>query len=494
MDEQTRTLADRRRGRSNDYPTFTAMDGVNLGRKTLTTRMSIKKFHDWSVVANKDIRNDEDHHDEFVAQRNLIPEHARGLAKYVLGGLVRTAIADLSEQRIPEEVLRIKNDLAAGPYSALQPLVCNLRHVREEDLHIDDKDLPPDVLRVSIGSTQKLFVVDGQHRRDGFDRVLAYLDQILRNGKYPSGKAALYAPASTGRDGALAAVEIEFWEAVRDRALNECSVSVEVHIGLDEAEEQQLFSDLNSRSKPLHSSMVLSYDQSDAIAQISRDKSIIRFAIADESDAKQWKSTGLPLKDIIMINRLLVHGANAKGATPQSQVDAKSEFIRRFWEVVQSIDGFMESEQRTKTVAGQPVVLKALAKLAHDLAYGTPKLVDEEGLKKLYHWIETKKIKFDHAEELWQALFMNDEDRDAKFGGGINEFVHVTAQTKPGELDQQNKWVRFAPAHNDIYPRLGDLIRWKVELGNRGAAQKSRLKEQEATAPTGEQVTPAAAA
>jgi hypothetical protein len=481
MDEQpTKTLADRHHGRSNEYLTFTAMDGVNLGRKTLTTRMSIKKFRDWSVVANKEIRSDEDHADEFIAQRNLIPEHARGLAKYVLGGLVRTVIADMGGQGIPEEALRIKNDLAAGPYSALQPLVCNLRHVREEDLHIDDKGMPPDVLKVSIGSTQKLFVVDGQHRRDGFDRVLAYLDQVLRNGKYPSAKTALYAPASTGRDGSLSGVEIEFWEAVRDRAMDECSVSVEVHIGLDEAEEQQLFSDLNSRSKPLQSSLVLNYDQSDAIAQISRDKSIIRFQIADESDAKQWKSTGLPLKDIIMINRLLVHGANAKAATPQSQVDAKSDFIRRFWDVVQGIDGFMEPEQRTKTVAGQPVVLKALAKLAHDLAYGTPKLIDQNGLKTLYHWIEKKKITFDHADRIWQALFMSDEDRAAEFGNGINDYVHVTAQTKPGEFDQQNKWVRFAPAHNDIYPRLGDLIRWKVGLGNRGAAEKSRQKEREA--------------
>jgi hypothetical protein len=40
-------------------------------------------------------------------------------------------------------------------------------------LHIDDKDLPPDVLRLSLGSTQKLWVVDGQHRRRGFDRVFA---------------------------------------------------------------------------------------------------------------------------------------------------------------------------------------------------------------------------------------------------------------------------------------------------------------------------------
>jgi hypothetical protein len=481
MDDQARTLADRKRGRSNDYLTLTAMDGVNLGRKTLTTRMSIKKFIDWSLVANKDIRENEDHSDEFIAQRGVSPEHARGLAKYILGGLVRTAIADLRGKGVPEDVLRIKNDLAAGPYAALQPLVCNLRHVTEQDLHIDDKDLPPDILRLSLGSTQKLWVVDGQHRRDAFDRVIVYLDQILKNGKYPAGKA-LYAPASTGRDGRLTADELDFWEAVKTTAFNECSVSIEIHIGLNEPEEQQLFSDLNSRSKPLQSSLVQNYDQSDAIAAISRDKDIIRFHIADESDAKHWNSSGLPLKDVIMINRLLVHGSNAKEATPQSQVDAKLDFIKRFWEVVQRIEGFGQEAQRTKTVAGQPVALKALAKLAYDHAYGVPKLVDEAGLRQLYEAILTKKINFAHSEKLWQALFMNDEQRAATFGqneqgANINEYVHVTAQTKPGEFDTLNGWVRYSTAHNDIYPRLGDLIRWKLGLKNRGAAEKSRDKE-----------------
>src|SRR5262249_45117958 len=149
-----------------------------------------------------------------------------------------------------------------------------------------------------LGSTQKLWVVDGQHRRDGFDRVIAFLDMVLKNGSYPRVKHSLYYPAWAGRDGKLTAEEVEFWQEGKNGAMNECSVTVEIHIGLNEAEEQQLFSDLNSRSKPLQSSLVLNYDQSDAIAAVSRDREIIQFPIADESDAKSWNSTGLPLKDI----------------------------------------------------------------------------------------------------------------------------------------------------------------------------------------------------
>jgi hypothetical protein len=182
-----------------------------------------------------------------------------------------------------------------------------------------------------------------------------------------------------------------------------------------------------------------------------------------------------------MINRLLVHGANVKDATPQSQIDAKLSFIRHFWEVVQQIDGFTEPNQRTKTIAGQPVVLKALAKLAYDHAYGVPKLVDEDGLRTLYRAIQSKQLTFNHSDQFWLALFMNDDERARELGPDINNYVHVTAQTKPGEFDKLNGWVRFGTAHNDIYPRIGDLIRWKLSLKNRGAAGKSRQKENEAS-------------
>jgi len=86
-----------------------------------------------------------------------------------------------------------------------------------------------------------------------------------------------------------------------------------------------------------------------------------------------------------------------------------------------------------------------------------------------------------HSDKLWLALFMNDQERTHEFGQGVNDYVHVTAQTKPGEFDQLNGWVRFGTAHNDIYPRIGDLIRWKLRLKNRGAAEKSRQKENEAS-------------
>ena len=71
----------------------------------------------------------------------------------------------------------------------------------------------------------------------------------------------------------------------------------------------------------------------------------------------------MALKDVVMVNRLLIHGNNSTKATPPSIVNEKRQFIDRFWTVVQSISGVGYENQRSKTVGGQPVVIKALAKL-----------------------------------------------------------------------------------------------------------------------------------
>lgn len=489
----TTTAADLKRvARANKVHSLFVFTGTNLGRFTLTARMSIADFYEMSVVGNRETVALEEFEGEYVAQRKLIPAHAKGLALYVLRGLVMSAISSrrLAGQAVEPEITQIRDDLAGGPYAALQPLVCNIRALKfgGDDLPMEfaaTKDLP--FFRVTLTSSQKLWVVDGQHRREAFGIVIKYLEDINKNGFYPRNRNALYNPNSAGTEGKLSAVQLQFWREVFDLALQECSVTVEVHCGLGLKEEGQLFADLNSRGKTLHSSLLAQFDKSDAIAAmvgerlLDGDQPVIRFPIQSESDSKSWDQSGMTLKDVIMINRLLVHGVNSAQPTAPSEVVEKLPFVERFWTVVQSISGFGQEKARSKTVAAQPVVLKALAKLAYDLAYGVPKLRDEEGLKNLYDAIMSRKLSFSHNEAIWSAVFMDDDEREKQFPG-INEFVYLGDQFKGGEFDAANGWVRYGPAHNDIYPRLGDVIRWKVGLKNRGAAEKARKKESAARA------------
>jgi hypothetical protein len=487
----TTTLSDLRRiARASKVHDVYVFAGTNLGRDTLTARMSIAEFYETSAVGNRDTVQKDEYAGEFVAQRKLIPGHAKDLALYVLRGLVVSTIASrqANNRQIEPEIYKIRDDLAGGPYAALQPLVCNVRACKP-----GGGDLPMDFaatkgqpfFRVSLASSQKLWVVDGQHRREAFGIVIKYLEDATKNNSYPKTKSSLYNPHVESSSGKFDETLSEFWRDVYDLALQECSVTVEIHLGLGMIEEGQLFSDLNSKGKTLHTSLLSQFDKSDAIAALIGDhltqgeNPIIRFSIKDDSDAKSWNSAGMTLKDVVMINRLLIHGNNSAKATPPSIVNEKRPFIDRFWNVVQSISGFGYENQRAKTVAGQPVVIKALAKLAFDHAYGVPRLRDEEGLRILYDAIFNKTLSFQHDEPLWRALFMNDEAREKEFPG-INEFVFLGDQFKGGEFDEKNGWVRFGPAQNDIVPRLGDLIRWKLGLKNRGYAIKARAKGSEA--------------
>ena len=88
-------------------------------------------------------------------------------------------------------------------------------------------------------------------------------------------------------------------------------------------------------------------------------------------------------KDINTVTCLLCLGkTNSKSATP-SIVDKRREFLNRFWQIISKVHGFGSAKAKSSTVLAQPVVLKALAKLGFDLAFGHQHIRDEEGYKTL---------------------------------------------------------------------------------------------------------------
>jgi len=120
---------------------------------------------------------------------------------------------------------------------------------------------------------------------------------------------------------------------------------------------------------------------------------------------------------------------------------------------------------------------KALAKLFHDLGYGHANMKSEEGLKKLIKAISSNELDFSHKNDLWRALFYSDDERMKKFPG-IEKYIHVPSGTNldAGNYDEDNGWVRYGSRHNDIFPRLGDSIRWKLNLKPRPSVTRSIKK------------------
>ena len=455
--------------------------GENLGRMTLKFSMSLKDFIDGSSVGNRtNIESIEAFNGEFHAQRSLDTSHANGLARYTLMGLVRAAIRSVGGSVDPS-ILKMRDELGDPAYVSLQPVVCNIRTCLSNgtDLKIRDvgegRGFETGAYQVMIGSKQLMWVVDGQHRREGFNRVLEFLRKVNQTYKYPA--KGLFVPSSYSGD-LIDHVTHNFWAKILEIALTQATISIECHLGLKENEEQQLFYDLNSKGKKVTQSLAYQYDHTDPInkfiAEEFMEGELLGFK-PSEKDTTDWHTDdgSISRKDINSVTCLLALGkSNSKSATP-AIVEGRREYLKRFWKIIATTDGFGEAHAKSNTLLAQPVVLKALAKLGFDLAHGHQNIRDEESYKKLCEAIISKQLDFSHQNSLWQALLMSSEEREQKFPG-ISEYVYVPADTNldAGTYDKENNWMRFGSRHNDIFPRLGDTIRYTLKLKPRPSVTK----------------------
>ena len=172
-------------------------------------------------------------------------------------------------------------------------------------------------------------------------------------------------------------------------------------------------------------------------------------------------------KDIVAINSILfLNKTNPKGATPV-QVERMYEVARVFWEKVSEIDHFGEMGAKQKTVAAQPVVLKALGKLAYDFAVGRKS--NENDLATLLNGIA--QIDFSHSNPMWHYYELSEPVRKERLPGLSDYLPDDDGNRDVGGSDEDGH-MRFGAKHNDIYPILGDMIRWNLKLPNRHAEQK----------------------
>ena len=488
---ETQSLSNLGAELGSQVQTYRALAGENLGNLTLKMSLSLRQFIDMSWVASK--QNNSQNvlfENEAVAQRTLIPAHVKGLAQYTLMGLVNAQYRAMKAENlaISDKIHKLITYLPSGPYASLQPIVCNIRNcefggegIRYKDV-LDRNGNPTGAYDVSLGLKDILYVVDGQHRREAFNQVVSFLQDVSRTYKYP--KRGIFIPPNYA-DELLSESEHSFWQNVLELALTKSTVSVEVHLGLNADQEQQMFVDLNAKSKNVQASFVNSFDHADPINKFINESliagEIVHFGLSDEDQSDWHQDSGdLKRKDIKTICSLLILGKASSGAATPAIVEERSTFANRFWQIVCTVPGFGKPEARVNTVIQQTVVLKALAKLAFDLGYGKPALRDQEALATLFTAIAEGTLEFSHDELIWRSLFINSaSDREQKFSG-ISQYLHIPVGTNldAGNYDQDSGWVRFGSRHNDVYPRLGDVIRWKLGLEVRQDVVKAKAKEE----------------
>jgi len=453
---------------------FNVLTGINLGNNTFLLSIPMHQFFEMSAVANQK-GLEEQGIDGPVAQRKLDPAHAQKLAQYILKGLVNTVVGNhqKSEMEIPAALLQIQKKLGKQPYMSLQPMVVNLRPPFGAGFQW--KELSPGVITVWLGDSNVLWVIDGQHRRYALDLVFEFLSDIKRKHEYPK-RPALY-PQDKGE--VMSPEELSIWMDVYEVARTGCRIMVEVHLGLDSDQERQLFHDLNNLGKKVDKGVAFVFDSSNPINLFIKeelvDGKLIEAEIV-EKDIVDWHNDpgAIAWKDITGVNALLfLNKTNISGAQP-GQVEERKELARDFWETINSIEYFGKPQARKKTVAAQPVVLKAFAKLVYDFAFGRDR--NPQLLSKLMSGIS--KINLSHQDPMWRYYELSDIDRNSFGLSGLAEYLPADqvegdsgmgANRDIGRFDQTEQVMRFGAKHNDIYPLLGDMIRWRLGLPSRHA-------------------------
>jgi len=455
-------------GDINETP-FNVFIGHNLGHRVFTMSVPFRQFYDISDVAN-------DRDAGPVAQRPLDMTHARNLAKYMLRGLVSAAKMRriIQEKPVPAAFEAIMSALGNQPYFSLQPIVCNIRNTPNggnglggiRGLRLQTERGETAAFKVFLSERHVLWVIDGQHRRAGADFVMTFLQTVRQSGKYP-GKAPVLFPEKSRE---VTPEEMAVWNEAYDAARSYATITLEVHLGLDVEQERQLFHDLNKLGKKVSNSMALQFDSSNPITQFIKESLVADGLLrVTDTEVKDWADdTGeMPLKDVVAVTSLaFLNKSNATGATPAT-VESRQNVVHQLWQKVCDIPGFGDAGAKEKTVAAQPVVLKALAKIAFDLNFSNRR---SDNGPELYEMLLTKfdEIDFSHQNPVWRYFDLEQSEVDE---ASLNDLAHWLPPTDTGANrdigSYQGGFMRFGAKHNDIFPIIGDMIRWQVGLPNR---------------------------
>jgi hypothetical protein len=212
--------------------------------------------------------------------------------------------------------------------------------------------------------------------------------------------------------------------------------------------------------------LALQFDNSNPVNLFIKNQLIGELGLhVAETDVKNWSDDdGRVLrKDLVAINAiLLLNKTNINGATPQ-MIEGRTERAFEFWSAVSEIDGFGESQARERTVAAQPVVLKAIAKLIFDYSFSNRK--PENGDEVAQQIISSlSSIDFSHDNPMWNFYNLQANELEML---GLSELAAYLPSNESGNRDLgslQSGFMRFGSKHNDIYPVIGDMIRWTLKL------------------------------
>lgn len=461
-EDKMTTLDDLLAGTDTAFREHLSLLGSNAGHPVLAISMPALEAADTTTVYN-----DPDNGDE-AAQRELNEAHANGLASYTIHAAAVAGVAECERlgRPVPQEWRNVLDLMGPQKVFALAPWTANLRDVDRNDANAlryepVAKVSGVNVVKVWLRSSISWSLLDGQHRKAGYERARAFLDFIASAGTYPSGKGRR---SFFGLKGEVSKSMRQLWMYARE-ALNRMTVTIDLHIGLTVAEERQTFADLNNKTRKVATDLSYQYDRANAIVVFIQDD--LPNLIGPEEDG------GLSLTELASVNAIAFQNkTNVRGAVPTLVAERKAT-VKSMWDAIQEVDGFGDADS---SVIGQIVVQKAIAKLVYDLGFSrsaTPE--DAEHLQTLLNNLND--VDFSHGNPMWRYYTLSDDQRKpgAKQVNSIKGIEPYLPKDENGHvIDRdigtfQNGRFTFSVKHNDTYPIIADMIRYKLGLPSRHA-------------------------
>ena len=175
-------------------------------------------------------------------------------------------------------------------------------------------------------------------------------------------------------------------------------------------------------------------------------------------------------KEMIAVNaRVFANKGNAKDITP-SEFQVKEPVVTKMWRRIASLPHFSEVGAKKLTVLHQPVVLKAIGKIVFDLKFNKRKPANGDLL--FDHFIEKlSEIDFSHANPMWRYYELSEGERKKLGLEELSKYLPLDDESVNRDVGSyQGTLMRFGAKHNDIFPLLADMIRWKTGLPSRFGA------------------------
>lgn len=442
------------------------LSGWNMGSSTLNVTMTMATFREVALVANEARIIAMGEGPEQIAQRQLIPDHAKKLALYILRALLAGVKVRWTNdgKHVPDFLSDLLAELGEGPYQALQPFTANIRNIQEGGLEFEDTAIG---VVLHLHKLQKLFVVDGQHRLRAAELVYEWLNTLLSNAKYP--KKGLW----IGDTQEVTSEEMEVWTGVLTEFSTAFTVDVTVHLGLDAEQERQLFHDLNVLGKKPSSAQALAFDAANPVTKYVSERltsggSVHGLRLVDAGHKKSGTKLEGPAiyrDDLVNTCAILFRGAfNQSGITPLD-VMGSEDYADAFWKALAQQPGWAESAWEKQTLLAQPTMLKGMAFLVRSFHNGEEAREKEAAHAKrdaIIQAIADGAVDFTHANPLWRVYLMSPEEREAAFPG-IEEYITPDTMRWPyGTWDEDAGSLQLGANTRDISRYLADLVRYQL--------------------------------